>query len=117
MKFKNVTTFFLLIASVMFTYITFEDQITISDNKNTKEDKISGAYEALNFFTLARTYPNDKIPDDAYYKAFEQMKMEQLNKPFNSLDVEPWTAIGPHNTGGRTLSIAFNPQNPNTMYA
>jgi len=89
MKLKNVTTLFLLIASVMFTYITFEDLSTIRDNKRTKEDKISGAYEALNFFTLARTYPNDQIPDDAYYKAFEKMNTEQLNKAFNNLDVEP----------------------------
>ena len=117
MKLKKITTLFLLIASVMFTYITFEDLSTIRDNKNIKEDKISGAYEALNFFTFARTYPNEQIPDDAYYKAFEQMKTEQLDKPVNNLDVEPWTAIGPHNTGGRTLAIAFNPQNPNTIYA
>lgn len=117
MNFKNITVLFLFIASVMFAYMTFEDQTIISDNKNTKEDKISGAYEALNFFTLIRTYPNDQIPDDAYYKAFEQIKTEQLDKPVNNLDVEPWTAIGPHNTGGRTLAIAFNPQNPSTMYA
>ena len=101
----------------MITYITFEVRTTINDNKDIKDDKISGAYEALNFFTLARSYPNEQIPDDAYYKAFEQMEREELNKPVNNLDVKEWTAIGPHNTGGRTLSIAFNPQNPNTMYA
>jgi photosystem II stability/assembly factor-like uncharacterized protein len=29
----------------------------------------------------------------------------------------PWRAIGPSNISGRTLAIALNPQNPNTIYA
>ncbi|MBL0341744.1 MAG: hypothetical protein IPP71_12870 [Bacteroidetes bacterium] len=28
-----------------------------------------------------------------------------------------WTALGPMNFGGRTLSLCFNPQNPNTIFA
>jgi hypothetical protein len=40
-----------------------------------------------------------------------------LNKSNSQPVVDPWTAIGPHNTGGRTLAIEFNPQNPNTVYA
>jgi photosystem II stability/assembly factor-like uncharacterized protein len=30
---------------------------------------------------------------------------------------EPWETMGPKNHGGRTLALAFNPQNPNTMFA
>ena len=82
----------------------------------TASGKISGAYNALNFFAMARAYPNADIPQDAYAKAFEQTNQLELNKPVNKNNVEPWKAIGPHNTGGRTIAIAFNPQNPNTMY-
>ncbi|HZL96999.1 MAG TPA: hypothetical protein VFB99_25300, partial [Vicinamibacterales bacterium] len=38
-------------------------------------------------------------------------KVEKINS------VNDWKAIGPHNTGGRTNALAFNPQNPNTLYA
>jgi len=27
-----------------------------------------------------------------------------------------WQELGPHNIGGRTLALAFNPQDPNTIY-
>ncbi|MBK9012962.1 MAG: hypothetical protein IPM82_02160 [Saprospiraceae bacterium] len=38
-----------------------------------------------------------------------------LPNPERSTD--PWQTLGPHNRAGRTLKLAFNPQNPNTMYA
>ncbi len=116
MKIKKFTTLFLLITSIMFTYITFEDQTTIRDNKNTKEDEISGAYDALNFWTMARAYPNDNIPNIARYAAYEQAKHNKLYKTENLQTTNQWKTIGPHNKGGRTNAIAFNPQNPNTMY-
>ena len=116
MKIKKFTTLFLLITSIMFTYITFEDQTTIRDNKNTKEDEISGAYDALNFWTMARAYPNDDVPNIARYAAFEQAKLNKLYKTENLQTTNQWKTIGPHNKGGRTNAIAFNPQNPNTMY-
>ena len=80
MKLKNIIILFLFIASIMFSYITFEDQTKISDNKNTKEDKTSGAYDALNFWTMARAYPNDDIPNIARYSAYEQAKLNDLYK-------------------------------------
>ena len=115
MRFKVALSVIVTASSLLLGFFTFVN--SPKKVSTVRGERISGAYEALNFFTLARTYPNDQIPDDPYYKAFEQMKTEQLNKSFNNLDVEPWKAIGPHNTGGRTLSIAFNPQNPNTIYA
>jgi photosystem II stability/assembly factor-like uncharacterized protein len=113
MKFKNTVTFFTFITILLISYLAFESQPVISNNKN----KVSGAYEALNFFNYAREYPNDKIPNDAYYRAFEQMEQHRLSKPENTATVDPWYTIGPHNSAGRILAIAFNPQNPNTIYA
>jgi len=49
--------------------------------------------------------------------AFEQMQEVRMNKTLKTESTNEWQAIGPHNTGGRTNAIAFNPQNPNTIYA
>jgi photosystem II stability/assembly factor-like uncharacterized protein len=78
--------------------------------------EISGAYNALNFWTMARAYPNDDIPNTARYAAFEQAKINKLYKAENLQTTNQWQTIGPHNKGGRTNAIAFNPQNASTMY-
>ncbi|MFQ5584996.1 MAG: WD40/YVTN/BNR-like repeat-containing protein, partial [Calditrichia bacterium] len=78
---------------------------------------ISGAYDALNFWSLQRAYPHSSIPDVANYAAFEYSRQNLRGDLDNSLSVTPWQPIGPVNLGGRTLTIAFNPLNPNTIYA
>ncbi len=92
---------------------------TIIPNKDItiKTEKISGAYEALQFWNSVRAYPNDDISSDAFFNAFEQMQEVRMNKTLKTESSNQWQAIGPHNTGGRTNAIAFNPQNPNTIYA
>ncbi|MCF8243208.1 MAG: T9SS type A sorting domain-containing protein [Melioribacteraceae bacterium] len=82
-----------------------------------KQPKTSGAYEALNFWNMQRTYPYKKMPADKYNREYETSKlhMSKANAELN-LD-DQWTEIGPHNIGGRTISLAINPENPNTIYA
>lgn len=82
---------------------------------------MTGARRALEFFASARSYPASDIPKagmaDAY-KLMQRQKTEmRLSKNRHSLDLEPWRAIGPHNLGGRTLALALNPQNSNTLFA
>ncbi|MCB9294839.1 MAG: T9SS type A sorting domain-containing protein [Lewinellaceae bacterium] len=76
--------------------------------------KISGAYEALNFLSAQRIYPHEHLPERAYYAAWEQLRQSATLR--SGPQGEPWESMGPHNIGGRTLAIAFNPQNPRTMY-
>jgi len=78
-----------------------------------ENEKLSGAMQSLNFWTLQRAYPNDDIPIDAYYKAYEE-NQTSLSK---SSAMTEWKEIGPYNIGGRTISIAMNPLNPNTIFA
>ena len=80
------------------------------------EAKVSGAFESLAQWNDQRAYPQKNIPTSGYYAAFEYSR-KNLNKGGVDSEVEPWKSIGPHNIGGRTLAIAFNPQNPNTIYA
>ncbi len=70
----------------------------------------------MNFWNQSRAYPDTKIPNDKIVKAWAFSKAN-LSKENKTNDTEPWKEIGPHNIGGRTISIAFNPQNPNTIYA
>lgn len=80
------------------------------------EAKVSGAFKSLAHWNDQRAYPQKNIPKSGYYAAFEYSR-KNLNKGGVDSEVEPWKSIGPHNIGGRTLAIAFNPQNPNTIYA
>lgn len=79
-------------------------------------DRISGAYEALNWLAEARQYPKEKLEDAGYYRGWEAAQnlfAEEQAKP----TAAPWASIGPHNRAGRMLAIEFNPQNPNTIWA
>lgn len=81
--------------------------------------KTSGARQALDYLTNARAYPAKSFPQSGIADAFAVMRKD-LSKQnlLNSVqELDPWRAIGPHNIGGRTLAIAVNPQNPNTIYA
>ena len=110
------------------TYITFACALFLSflislnfiDSGEKKseiieKEKTSGALEALNFWTRARAYPNEDIPPDAYYNAFNYSKSNLFHgdKPL----AYNFEQIGPHNIGGRTLDVQFNPQNTNTIFA
>jgi photosystem II stability/assembly factor-like uncharacterized protein len=106
---------------IIFTPIIFVITILTvwhyNSNRPQHEERISGAYKALNFFSEQRAYPNNSIPDISHYAAYEKV-LEKRNAPKELIfNTHPWETIGPHNTGGRTLAIAFNPQNPNTIYA
>lgn len=76
--------------------------------------KLSGAKTALNFWAQQRAYPYEEVPSSKYATAFEKKK--RLNKGAQDLEGE-WTAIGPKNFGGRTISLAINNENPSTLYA
>ena len=76
----------------------------------------SGAMQALDFWTRSRAYPNKDIPADKYYRSYQLAKAKQ--KEFtNALTAGgTWDPIGPMNLQGRTISVALNPLNPNTLY-
>lgn len=82
----------------------------------TDEDKPpSGAMQALDFFAASRAYPQAAIPDEGHYRAFEYSK-SSLRKTARHQESTRWELLGPLNVGGRTNAIAFNPENPRTLY-
>lgn len=109
----NAAYYISIIIAIMVAWLIFDNQPVM----HVSGRNVSGAYEALNFFNYARTYPFEQIPKDAYSTSFEKVKQHRLQKKSTNLITEPWQSIGPHNTAGRILAITFNPQNPNTIYA
>ncbi len=79
-------------------------------------ENVSGAYEALTFFGEARAYPEKSLPPEGFNAAWESAQRMDEATAVNR-DTDPWETMGPHNRGGRTLNLAFNPQNPSTLYA
>ncbi len=90
--------------------------IIIQWGNQKPEKKIPGSYKALELFSYIRSYPQDDIPADAYSKAYEH-HFNNIEKSSYYKNDENWEAVGPLNTGGRTLTIAVNPQDPYTIYA
>ena len=76
----------------------------------------SGALEALDFWTNSRAYPDADIPAAAYYAAYvssgQRIKDISRTTSFSG----SWKPIGPINLQGRSISIALNPLNPQTVY-
>ena len=95
-------------------FILTEYQETINPQDNIQA-KVSGAYEALNFLGGRQTYPDKVLPRESHYAAWQKWNQTETKPERN--DVDPWESLGPHNRGGRTLAIAMNPQNENTLYA
>ncbi len=79
--------------------------------------KTSDAYEALNFWSAQRAYPDRTIPDVGHFKVYMEERRRVNGRLNKQIFTKKWESIGPHNIGGRTNAIEINPLNPNTIYA
>ncbi|NOZ61985.1 MAG: T9SS type A sorting domain-containing protein [Calditrichaeota bacterium] len=84
---------------------------------NREQHRMSGAMEALNFWTRLRAYPYKDIPADKYFKAFQKTQLNLRKTNQLPTDLSPWQSMGPHNVPGRMISLAVNPKNQETLYA
>ncbi len=74
------------------------------------------AWDAMQFLSTAAAFPNADIPADGYANAYRQYKNNFDAGNQRSRTVSPWQSIGPNNLGGRTLCIAFNPNDTATIW-
>ncbi|MFQ5824587.1 MAG: T9SS type A sorting domain-containing protein [bacterium] len=114
MKAKTVLTILFSLLTIITVFFQFFSQPRV---KEISAHRTSGAMEALDFWYAQRAYPDKTIPDVGHYAAYEYSRRNLRSRLNKSSMIEPWKAIGPHNIGGRTLAIVFNPLNPNTIYA
>ena len=74
------------------------------------------SFFAINDWSAQRAYPYDYVDDQKFLNEFMLAKNMTQHAKLSSAS-SSWESMGPHNRGGRTLSIMTNPQNPNTVYA
>lgn len=74
----------------------------------------SGAGKSLEFWAWSRAYPEGRIRTDKWFSAFESKKAALDNRGGPQ---QPWKSLGPKNIGGRTLCLAFHPDDPGVIYA
>ena len=111
-------TILLFLSSILFSFFfSFNLMKPVKNENGIKKEvgKRSGALDALNFWTRTRAYPNEDIPPAGFYNAYTYSKsnLSQTDNPLTYL----FEQIGPHNIGGRTLDVQFNPLNTNTIFA
>lgn len=84
--------------------------------KEEKKSDRSGAMEALDFWTQARSYPDTDIPTSKFYNAFKlsKTKLREVSNVLGAGSI--WDPIGPLNLQGRTKCVAINPKNPKVIY-
>ncbi len=113
-KFTSVIIF-LIFTIISSTIFKIPNHQSVESSFNEEREEQSGAMKSLNFWTDQRAYPYNDIPDNAYLKAYEKMQKDFLQRKIYCTD--SWITAGPLNVGGRTKSIALNPQNPYTLFA
>lgn len=118
MKVKKIFSFPVLTVLILLTAVFFifndqpEDKII---SPPAKKKKAGGIKEAMYEWFDQRAYPSKTINLENFTRAYEKHRQDFAT--LKSSSTTSWEAIGPKNFGGRTLFIAFNPQNTNTMYA
>lgn len=76
------------------------------------------AQEAFQWWYEQRAMPGDLIPSRAYAKAFHQFTLQSRKQNYRSVQsISGWHSLGPNNVGGRVLSLAIDPDNPNIIWA
>ena len=91
-------------------------------------EPINGAHAALSAWGASRSYPGRDIPAAGFSRGYEY-SVAELRRPLAEAfghgsrgelrrgQGAGWQPIGPTNGGGRTLTIAFDPLDPDIVYA
>lgn len=72
------------------------------------------AWEAFNWWYGTRAYPNELLPKEGFFQAWQAA--QALRPPVQPRSAV-WQSIGPDNVGGRVLALAIDPTNPNFLWA
>ncbi len=85
-----------------------------------EEGGIEKVRARLQYFYNRLTYPGGTIPVGARAKAWkyaqEKMSLYSGSPMHGTQATFEWKNVGPYNIGGRIVSVAVNPKNPNTIF-
>ncbi len=107
---------YLISAAAIFAAVFFT-QLSVAPTGPAEEPGgRSGAMESMEFWAGARAYPENDIPPDKFYRAYESSKrfIKQISPELTAGST--WEPVGPTNLHGRSISVAINPQNNSTVY-
>lgn len=92
--------------------LTFSCQKSVEKIDATEAE--SGAAKTLDHWAFIRAYPAQTIPTQKWLTAFERQQNRIQTRNNENAN---WESLGPKNIGGRTLSLAFHPNDPDIIYA
>jgi hypothetical protein len=98
-----------------FTRLRLSDEEEKEFGEDRKEE--GHAYEAFEWWYGTRAFPDELIPKSAFYDAYKYSKENLVPAEKDRAGGPAWTSIGPDNIGGRMLSLAIDPTNPNLIWA
>ncbi|MEY4905744.1 MAG: hypothetical protein RLZZ292_3559, partial [Bacteroidota bacterium] len=84
-------------------------------NKEADEERGEAA-EAMDFWSLTRTFPDGIFHSNNLQTAFSQRENQFLRED-NSIILPDWQSLGPANIAGRMLCLAFHPTDSLTLWA
>src|SRR4030095_12924830 len=116
-NYKSISAWFVIIImlGVLYGKIFVKNPVCMQSIKEHYEEKTtSGALESMQFLSQIRAFPDTDIPPDKFYRAYEYTKT--MIRKLESDSPTDWTPIGPYNVGGRSLSLAFSPNDTGTIY-
>ena len=109
MKMLKVIIFILLITALWMS----RDHLRPSTDHTTPELHLSGSYKAIEQWTWERSYPGTAIDPTKYMTAHRELIASSEQR---SPGDDAWDFIGPYNVAGRTLCMAFHPEDPDVMF-
>lgn len=108
-------TLHLLLATCVFSLLLVLAPPASAPQEEAPAPHLSGAGIAMDAWFASRAYPDDHINMAAYTQA-AQSHFEGVAATAKTTSTQ-WETMGPHNIGGRTLRLAFNPLDTRTLYA
>lgn len=118
MRIKLILASVLIVAGTFaYHFISTVDDDASSPKLSSENVKKSGAWESMQFINTSRAFPEQDIPPGAYTNAYNFYKARFENvESGSSTAASPWYSLGPDNVGGRTLCMAFHPNDTSIIW-
>ncbi|MBR9919439.1 MAG: T9SS type A sorting domain-containing protein [Bacteroidetes bacterium] len=104
-----------LLVLLALSFFGCQDEDSIQFTRSDEAESQSGAGLSMDHWAAVRSWPDGKIHSSRFYEGFLQKKATEWLRGPDTFDSE-WEGIGPKNFGGRTLCMAFHPDDSNTLF-
>lgn len=129
MKKGIIVSTVLLLSLAIVLYVSNKKTFREEATEKYEKEAETGAGKQLEMWMQSRGYPDPTNITDKWMKAWEKAQEIRIKDNYDLTRRNPssteeinsltgnWTALGPKVLGGRILCLAFDPVDPNTMYA